>query len=88
MGCADDLVVSNLGVLGLNSDTSAASLLDLEPQDLTGLFRTASRGRVLPAEKTARYAAPLGIFGEERGEGFGIPTVERFSGRLKLIDHP
>src|SRR6476660_2689048 len=55
-------------------------------QDLTGLVWPASRRRSLPPEVAAREAAPLGIFGEERGEGLGVALVQRLGCRAKLLN--
>jgi hypothetical protein len=78
----DDLVVTNTGERQILDRPSATSL-----QDLTGLVWSASRGRVLPPEVTARNTAPLGAFREERHERFGIATVHRLGCCAKLLDH-
>ena len=78
----DDLVVADTGE-GQIVDRPAAACL----QDLTGLVRPASGGRVLPPEVAARWAAPLGVLCEERGERLGIAVIQRLCGGAKLIDH-
>jgi hypothetical protein len=42
---------------------------------------------VLPPEVAARWAAPLGVLCEERGERLGIAVTQRLCGGAKLIDH-
>ena len=43
---------------------------------------------MLPPEVTARWAAPLGVLCEERGERLGIALTQRLCGGAKLIvDH-
>ena len=48
VGGADDLVVADLGELGLDGDPALAAFADLEGQDLTGLVGVDSGGRPLP----------------------------------------
>ena len=81
LGRADDLVVANLGELGLNLDAALAPLLDLEAQDLTGLVGAASGGRSFPPEVTVRNAAPLVFVGDQRHERLWVALVERFGCR-------
>jgi predicted N-acetyltransferase YhbS len=42
---------------------------------------------VLPPEVAARWATPLGVLCEERGERLGIAVTQRLCGGAKLIDH-
>jgi hypothetical protein len=42
---------------------------------------------VLPPEVAARWAAPLGVLCEERGERLGIAVTQRLCGGAKLINH-
>ena len=42
---------------------------------------------MLPPEVAARWAAPLGVLSEERGERLGIAVTQRLCGGAKLIDH-
>ena len=42
---------------------------------------------MLPPEVAARWAAPLGVLCEERGERLGIAVTQRLCGGAKLIDH-
>lgn len=64
-GRADDPVVAHQCELRSNLRCAAATLLDLELQDLTGLFGPASARCPFPPEVTARNASPLGVIGEE-----------------------
>ena len=41
---------------------------------------------MLPPEVAARWAAPLGVLCEERGERLGIAVTQRLCGGAKLID--
>jgi hypothetical protein len=86
-GRADDHVRAHLLELGVDLDSRPALFLHLEPQDLTGLVRPVSGGRLLPPEVTARDTAPLGILGEERREGLRVTSCERFSRGTKFVDH-
>ena len=42
---------------------------------------------MLPPEVAARWAAPLGVLCEERGERLGIAVTQRLCGGANLIDH-
>ena len=78
----DDLVVADTGEGQIVDRPTAACL-----QDLTGLVRPASGGRVLPPEVAARWAAPRRLLRRERGERLGIALTKRLCGGAKLIDH-
>jgi hypothetical protein len=78
----DDLVVADTGE-GQIVDRPAAACL----QDLTGLVRPASGGCVLPPEVAARWAAPLGVLCEQRGEQLGIAPIHRLGCGAKLVEH-
>jgi len=87
LGRADDLVVADLGELGLNLDAALAALLDLELQDLTGLVGAASGRRSLPPEMAVRNAAPFGLVGDQSCKRLRVTPVERFGCCTELIDH-
>ena len=82
----DDLV-PDLGELGLHLGSPVASLLDLKPENLTGLVGAVSDGRVLPPQVPVRDTAPFRTVREQRGKRFGITPVERLGSRTKLLDH-
>ena len=42
---------------------------------------------MLPPEAAARWAAPLGVLSEERGERLGTAVTQRLCGGTKLINH-
>jgi hypothetical protein len=63
---SDDRVLSDLSELGRDLDSVLAPLLNLEPQDLTGLVGAASGRGELPPQMAVRYPSPLRLFCEER----------------------
>src|SRR5260370_36956562 len=71
----------------LHLDPAAAALLDLEGQDLTGLVRAVSDGRLFPPQVAVRDAAPLRMLCEQCRERFGVALAERFGRGAKLVDH-
>lgn len=87
LGRADDLVGADLGELRLNLDPALAPLLDLEPQDLTGLIGAVSGGRSLPPEVAVRNATPLVLVGDQGRERLWVTPIQRFSCSSKLVDH-
>ena len=80
---SDDLVVTDPREREIVDCPAAASSL----QDLTGLLRAASRGRVLPPEAAPRNAAPLSVLREERDERLGVAAIQRLRRSAKLLDH-
>jgi hypothetical protein len=73
------------------TDSSERQILDrpaaTRSHDLTGLVWSASRGRVLPPEVTARRSTPLGVLREQRSERLGIPATQGLGRGAKLLDH-
>jgi hypothetical protein len=86
-GRADDPVVANGGELRPNAWRAAASLVDLERQDLTGLVGAASRRRLSPPQMAARDPAPLCVIREQRRERAWIACAERVGCGPKLIEN-
>jgi hypothetical protein len=76
-GRGDDHVLADLGELGFGVERLAGALLELKLQDLTGLVRAASGGRLFPPEVSAGDASPLGVGREQRSHGAGVSAIER-----------
>jgi Phosphotransferase enzyme family len=83
---ADDLV-ADLPELRLHLGPSLASLLNLEPQDLTGLVGTASSRGAFPPQVTMRNTAPFVFCRDQRDEWLRIATVERLGCCTQLFNH-
>lgn len=86
-GGTDDLVVTDPDELRRNLGSSSPSLADLKCENLTGLVRAPSNGRVLPPEMTARNTTPLGVVREQRSKGSRVAFAEGLGGGAKLVDH-
>jgi hypothetical protein len=82
----DDLV-AHLRELRPNLRRLASTVLDLEPQDLTGLVRAASARDPLPPEMTDGDSSPLCVVGKERNERLRVALVESLCRCSKLLDH-
>ena len=81
------LLAATVGELRLDLDPAAASLFDLEGQDLTGLVRAVSDGRLFPPQMAVRDAAPLCVLCEQCRERFRVALAKRFGCGAKLVDH-
>ena len=85
-GGPDDLV-ADLREGGLDPHQLRAVLPPLELQDLTGLVRPSSTGRVLPPKVPVRDATPFAVLVDQRNERLDISLVEGLDRRSQVIDH-
>lgn len=83
----DDPVVAHEGELGFTYRQPTSSLVDREPQDLTGLVRPTSARRVSPQEEATRGAAPFGVVCKQGGKRVRIAPVQSLGRFTQLIDH-
>jgi hypothetical protein len=83
----DQFVVTNLRKARVDLEPARAGLLYPIRQDLTGLVRAASGGRVFPPEEAVRHTAPFGVLGKQGRERPGIALVKGFDRYAKPINH-
>ncbi len=84
---ADDPVVRDHAEFRLDARGSAAPLVDLELQDLTGLVRSASVRRSFPPQMTTGDATPFGILSEERCKRLRVAVAKRIGSSAEPFDH-